>query len=139
MDRVLFIVRGLPNSGKTTLGSLIADECYQKDDAYERWAAENGKTYSEAFETLDRGDVIRCHLADIVSAMKREVPRIAVCNTSITRAMVRELTMMANAHGYKAFCLISERLPSFADNGHNVPDLVVRGMAAGFQMVDPRF
>lgn len=137
----LYLVRGLPNSGKSTLAKTLAPVAnFAADDYFDQKAKELGITYSEAFERFRNG----IHIAhetcqnNVMTAMLDKVPAIAVANTFTT---VKELTpylKLASELGYKVHVLTVERYHN-GDNGHNVPDEAIERMALRWQHIDKRF
>jgi predicted kinase len=129
--KTLYILRGLPSSGKTTLAKTLeislqdciayaADDFHYDDQGNYNWKPEN------------------VHLAhkwcqdSVMVCMDAGVANIVVHNTSTSEKELKPYTSMANAYGYKVVSLIIEKRHSNKNN-HNVPEDVVNKMEERLQ------
>ena len=126
MKKTLYIVRGLPGSGKSTLGKKLAGEhCYAADDFfYQR----GGGHY--AFEpTLLKEAHTYCR--DMVEdAMYQKIEEIAVANTFSEAWEANNYFILAREYGYTV-CVV-ECQSSFGTI-HGVPESAIKKMAARWE------
>lgn len=119
VEFVLFIIRGLPGSGKTTLGNELnayvieADQYFMKDGEY--------KYNSELIGAAHRNCKTRVELA-----MQDCCTRIAVCNTFSQRWEFDPYIQLAQAYGYR-IVEITLTGDTYA-NLHNVPEETMERM-----------
>lgn len=139
--KTLFIVRGLPNSGKSTVGETIAGaQSYAADDYVESIAKANGTTYAEEWtpERQRKGHEL-CQ-DGVRGAMAAGNPVIAVCNTFTKRWEMKPYINAAVRYGYTVHVITCERNQTMirADNGHAVPSDAIAAMASRWEHVDAR-
>lgn len=126
MDKILFIVRGLPGSGKSTFASTIsdvyfeADQFFMQDDVYK-------------FDPSKLKDAHAWCLSQTESMMERSEPRIAVSNTFTQEWEMSSYYDIAKKNGYKVFSLIVENRHD-GKNTHGVPPEKVQMMKDRFQI-----
>jgi tRNA uridine 5-carbamoylmethylation protein Kti12 len=136
----LYIVRGLPGSGKSTLGyALCGDRSYAADDWFEFKADNEDKTYSEVF---DPNDLPKAHELcqervenAITGYLNGDVygkGDVAVCNTFSQQWEAQPYIDMAKRHGFNV-CVIE--CQNKFENTHNVPDAAVSAMAARWEQI----
>jgi predicted kinase len=119
--RTLFIIRGLPGSGKSTLGEQLApDNCFSPDDYFTK---EDG-TY--AFDADQLPKAIEYTQFRVEDAMSRNEPVVAAAATFTKRWHTREYRDLADKYGYSVFQLECQN-----DYGstHPVPANVMLRMA----------
>jgi predicted kinase len=114
--RLLFIIRGLPRSGKTTLAKTLTagnGVMYAADDLFEITGKYifNPSLLPEAHETCRN---------NVESAMKLKSTPIAVHNTFSQRWEAEPYFALAKKYDYSVF--VTECQSSFGENGHNVPE-----------------
>ena len=137
--RNLYLLRALPNSGKTTVGRILAGEhCYAGDDFWYKRMAETGLTYPEVFDVNLLRQAHRECQENVKAAMELGVENIAVANTNITPKEMVPYEQLATEHGYRVFYLVIERAHN-GDNGHKVPPDVLDRMLSKWQWVDDAF
>ena len=115
MNKILYIVRGLPGSGKSTLAKSIgAKEHYEADMFF----IDDGGNYK-----FDPAKIKMAHswCQDLVMmAMKREEPKVVVSNTFTQEWEMTPYYELAEKYGYAVFSIIVENRHE-GQNIHNVP------------------
>jgi predicted kinase len=137
----LYIIRGLPNSGKSTVAKVIAPTYnYCADSWFEFRASSENITYTQAFAKYGKLEIGRAHSEckrATEGAMRAKASPIAVHNTFTTKREMQDYLDLAETYGYRVHVMTVERAHD-GDNGHNVPDEVVNKMAGRWQFVDKR-
>jgi predicted kinase len=132
MEKILYLVRGLPSAGKTTfaktLGSIIveADQYfvdgegnYKFDGSKIKLAHEYCRVQTEAWMQT-KGDQVN-------------TDKIAVSNTFTQEWELDPYFEMAKIHGYKVFSIIIETRHE-NKNEHNVPEEKIEQMRNRFSI-----
>lgn len=123
----LFLCRGVPGAGKSTLGAIIGDVCFAADDFHTK----NG---------VYKWDANKVHLAhkDCIErteqAMKDGIEKISVTNTFTKESEMSIYFELAKQYNYRVFSLVVENRHG-GKNVHNVPDDIVNKMRERFQVV----
>ncbi len=123
----LYILRGLPGSGKSTLGALIGDVCHAADDYH-------------MVDGVYKWDANKVHLAHkdcqerVEKSMKDGVENIAVANTNTRQSEMNIYYELAMTYNYKVFSIIVENRHAGV-NQHNVPPEVIEKMRERFQVI----
>lgn len=126
MEKVLFIVRGVPGSGKSSVAELLgkaiccADDYYMHDGEY-KW---NPDDIGTAHAWCQR----KCR-----RFMKKQIGRIIVANTSTSERELKPYMDLARQFGYKVFSIIVENRHGGV-NVHNVPEAVLDKMVNRFSI-----
>ena len=108
MAKTLYIIRGLPGSGKSTLGEKLADSytdyhpkfggikyhSYAADD----WFYDEDGNYNFNPEELSDAHE-ECH-SRVMAAMMNDEENVCVCNTFSQRWEAEPYFKLANYHGY---------------------------------------
>lgn len=122
MEKILYILRGIPGCGKSTLADLLVDfddHCICEADKY---------FYdSLGFYNFDPSLLQAAHswcksqVEDLMSHWN--TPRIVVSNTSTTEKEIKPYIELAEKYGYKVISLIVENRHGKGEetNIHNVP------------------
>ena len=127
----LYLLRGLPNAGKSTVAAQLAPGAnFAADDAFE--TADGYAFDAERLGAAHAG----CRRA-VDAALGRGEPAVAVANTFTTRAELQPYIELGARHGYRTHVLVVERA-HVGDNGHAVPDATIQRMAGRFQWLDAR-
>ena len=132
----LYIVRGLPGSGKSTLGyALCGDRSYAADDWFEFKADNEGKTYSEVFDPSELGkahELCQERVENAIQGLRDGWGDVAVCNTFSQQWEAQPYIDMAKRYGFNV-CVIE--CQNKFENTHNVPDAAVSAMAARWEQI----
>ena len=121
----LYLIRGLPGSGKSTIGRAICgDESFAADDWFDLKAKNEGKTYEEVFNPTDLPEAHQYCQDCVVATMSTGVD-LAVCNTFSQRWEAEPYFKLVVAFGY--YVQIIECQSSFV-NIHGVPEEAIQAM-----------
>lgn len=124
MKGTLFIIRGLPGSGKSTLGGILAPgHSFAADDYF----MENG-VYN--FNPRALGEAHGQCLQNVIASMKKGASRICVCNTFTTYKEMAPYRKNAETYGYSVFVIHCQN--DFG-NVHNVPVEAIQRMDARWE------
>ncbi len=128
MNRILFIIRGVPGSGKTTLAKQLCplDDICEADRFFELAGGYNydPSRISEAHEWCRRR---------VESRMQSGSDRIAVSNTFTREWEFEPYVEMARQYGYTVMCVIVENRHG-STNVHGVPDEKLAAMRQRFDI-----
>lgn len=117
--RTLYIVRGLPGSGKSTLGNVLCPgRSFAADDYFEKIAKEQNKKYSDVFCGTKLGEAHTQCTNNVKDAMESDDNDVAVCNTFSESWEAKTYFTLALLHGWTV--MIVECQSVFA-NTHDVP------------------
>ena len=127
----LFLLRGLPNAGKSTVANHLATGAvFAADDYFE----EDGKY------VFDHSRLPEAHAAcqnRVRAALSTGLSRIAVANTFPTQNEIIPYLEMGDKYGYNIHVMTVEKMHE-GDNGHNVPPSSVEMMVKSFEWLDSR-
>jgi predicted kinase len=125
-EKNLIILRGLPNSGKSTFASLISEDICCADDFFmDKGEYKFDKTkLGEAHEWCQ----LKCRLK-----MACGYSKIVVANTNTTEKEMAPYIKLAEAFRYKVFYVIVENRHE-GDNHHNVPAETIELMKNRFEI-----
>lgn len=126
MEKILFIVRGLPGSGKSTFASILSDVYFEADQFF----MQEG---SYKFDPSKLRDAHAWCLAQVESMMQKSEPRIAVSNTFTQEWEMNSYFEAAKKYGYQVFSIIVENRHG-GKNAHGVPDDKIQIMKDRFQI-----
>ena len=128
----LYLIRGLPGSGKSTLGkALCGSLSFAADDWFEMSAKSKGKTYSEVFDPSELSHAHQLCKANVRRSMNDALANekydtdIAVCNTFSQKWEAEPYFALADQYGWNVH--IIECQSSF-ENTHNVPSEAIQAM-----------
>lgn len=132
----LFLIRGLPNSGKTTVAQAIVglENCFAADDYFEMLASKLNCTYAQAFADY-RANIHLAHQHcqnNVRAAMSINLFPIAVHNTFTKHKELQPYVDLAKEFGYRVHIITVEKSHD-GDNGHNVPPEVIEKMRTRWQ------
>jgi len=141
MKKILYIVRGLPGSGKSTLVSTISDLMFEADSYFyvskdpETGEILNRHQYDGVYE-FDSSLLKEAHIdcqKGVEDAMKWGVPKIGVSNTFTMEWEMDKYFELAETYGYMVFSIIVENRHN-GINTHNVPDEHIEKMRNRFSV-----
>ena len=115
MEKVLYIVRGIPGSGKSTFAKTLGGEHYEADMFFIDGNGEykfDGTKIKLAHEWCQ--DMVYMD-------MIKEIPKIVVSNTFTQEWEMRPYFDLAKTYGYKVFSVIVENRHGGV-NQHGVPE-----------------
>lgn len=128
MKKILYIFRGVPGSGKTTVAEHMAEHLHFGDsiiccaDDYHmvngeyKWKIENQGYAHKSCQT-------KCE-----TLMKDNVPTIILANTNTTAKEMKPYETIAETYGYTVFYLVVENRHGGKDT-HNVPEASLEAMS----------
>jgi predicted kinase len=125
--KALYIIRGLPGSGKTMLANSIADKIFEAD----QFRINRSGNYH--FDSKTNGDVHQQCTMATRQTMKDGIEKIAVSNTFVKEWEFAHYRKMAREFGYQAFVLIVENR-HFGENSHGVPENAIERMRENFEI-----
>jgi predicted kinase len=115
----LYLVRGIPNSGKSTLSkTLVGDKDYCHKEADMFFVDRDGR-YN--FDVTKIKDAHAWCQEETEFLLKYEHPTVAVSNTFTQEWEMKPYFDMAEKYGYKVFSIIVENRHG-GKNEHRVPD-----------------
>lgn len=122
-NKILYIVRGVPGSGKSTMAHKLSNIVVEADD----FMMENGKY------KYDPKKVTYCHkkcFETVEKHLKNGEPTVAVANTFIKKSLYEPYVELANKYGYK---VIIRKADGNYKNIHGVPKQAIDSMKKRFQ------
>lgn len=125
-DKILFLIRGLPGSGKSSLAHIIADEVYENDDRFNL----NGKYKFDQEQLSWAKAECYSHCRD---AMERGVKKIGIANTFCDQNGLDQYYRLAKIFGYSVFTIVTENRNG-TTNIHGVPPEVIARMQKKFKV-----
>ncbi len=125
MDKILFIVRGLPGSGKSTFASTISDVYFEADQFFMLEG-------SYKFDSSKLRDAHSWCLSQVESEMQKSVSKVAVSNTFTQEWEMKSYFEIAKKYGYSVFSVVVENRHG-GKNLHGVPDDKIQIMKDRFQ------
>jgi predicted kinase len=125
-NRILYVVRGVPSSGKSSLADSIvgAENNIAADDYF--YEIGNGE-YTFDFRKL--GDAHKYCQAKVKELLESGVPKVAVSNTSTRECDVNLYKKIGEDAGYRVFVLTCEKWHENT-NSHGVPNKSIERMAS---------
>lgn len=124
--KTLYLLRGLPGAGKSTLAGDLAQVVYEADMFFMR-AGEY------QFDPAKLGAAHRWCKEQVRQTMVNSITRIAVSNTFTQEWEMEPYIDMAAMHGYRIVSLVVENRHG-SQNVHNVPAGVIEKMRNRFQI-----
>ena len=124
-QKTMYIVRGLPGSGKTTLARRIAEKVFAADDFFYELG---GGTYD--FDPKRLGEAHAACQVNTEAALMSAIESVAVANTFTQSWEAEPYYKMAEKHGYSVFVIECQ---SDFGNVHDVPPEAIEKMAARWE------
>lgn len=134
-NKNLYLVRGCPGSGKTTVAETLAHPLgapvYSADQYFES-TDENGNVEYN-FDPRKLGAAHAQCQKKVNAAMVAEFEHIFVANTFTRENEMKEYYDLAKDHGYRVFSVIVENRHGGKDV-HNVPEASLKAMKDRFSV-----
>jgi predicted kinase len=137
MEKVLYIVRGLPGSGKSTFAKMLVGEDFLVCEADKYFIDKETGEYNFDFTKIKEAhkfcqDTVETYMKDslVNDQFYRE---IAVSNTFTQEWEMRPYFELAKNYGYKVFSVIVENRHG-GTNQHEVPEEVLTKMRERFEI-----
>jgi predicted kinase len=127
MNKVLYIVRGLPGSGKSTFAQTLTPNHWEADMYF---INEDGEYKFDAYEIKNAHQWCGNMIED---AMKRNLDKIAVSNTFTTEWEMESYHKLAEQYDYTIFHLIIENRHG-SPSVHSVPGNTIQKMKNRFEI-----
>jgi predicted kinase len=137
MEKVLYIVRGIPGSGKSTFAKKLVGEDFLVFEADKYFVnQDNGKYEFDISKIKDahkwcQNLVENCMKDNMIN--NQYYPEIAVSNTFTQEWEMRPYFELAKTYGYKVFSVIVENRHG-GTNQHEVPEEVITKMCERFEI-----
>ena len=131
MEKVLYIVRGIPGSGKSTFAKSLggthfeADMFFMKDGEYKFDMFKLKEAHKWCQDSVNTAMILNT-TADLNKT-------IVVSNTFTQEWEMKPYFELAEVHGYKVFSIIIENRHGGV-NEHNVPEEVLSSMKNRFEI-----
>lgn len=125
-SKVVFIVRGLPGSGKSALAKQLAEVVCEHDDVFTI-----GDRYQ--FEISKMSLAIGSCKAKFMNAIDDGVKRIAVANTFQKEEETEYYINVAKKYGYKVFQVIAQNIND-TKNIHEIKEDVIENIRKKFEV-----
>lgn len=126
MDKVLYIVRGVPGSGKSTFAKTLGGQHYEADMFF----MNDGEYHFDFTKIKDAHGWCQ---GMVKTDMILEYPKIVVSNTFTQDWEMKPYFDMAKEYGYTVFTTIVENRHG-GKNEHNVPDDKIEQMKNRFEV-----
>jgi len=136
MEKVLYIVRGIPGSGKSTFAKMLVGEDFLVCEADKYFIDKETGEYNFDFTKIKDAhkfcqDTVETYMKD--SLVNNQFYReIAVSNTFTQEWEMGPYFELAKTYGYKVFSIIVENRHE-GTNEHGVPDEVLTKMRERFE------
>jgi predicted kinase len=137
MEKVLYIVRGIPGSGKSTMAKMLVGEDFLVCEADKYFIDKETGEYNFDFTKIKEAhkfcqDTVETYMKDslVNDQFYRE---IAVSNTFTQEWEMEPYLELAKTYGYKTFSIIVENRHGGV-NQHSVPDEVLTKMRERFEI-----
>lgn len=125
-EKVLYIVRGVPGSGKSTFAKQLTSNVFEADQYF---LDENG---DYKFDFTKIKDAHADCQSNVESAMLSSISKIAVSNTFTQEWEMQHYLDLAKKYGYLVFTVIVENRHG-GTNVHDVPENIIDSMKNRFE------
>ena len=127
MEKILYIVRGIPGSGKSTLAKHLTSNVFEADHYF----YDNDGNYNFIPSEIKEAHK-ECHQF-VGHAMESSIEKIAVSNTFTQEWEMEPYFELAKKYGYKVFTIVVENRHG-GTNVHNVPEDKIEQMKNRFSI-----
>lgn len=128
---MLYLIRGLPGSGKSTFAETLADGLQAQHFEHDRYLYTNEGEYLWTESRM--AYAYRQCLRDTEAAMLDRGP-VVVSNVFPNGRAMKNYRKLAEKYGYQVSYIVVENRRG-GQNIHNVPEEVLKGMREAFQIV----
>jgi predicted kinase len=130
MEKVLYIVRGIPGSGKSTFAKTLVnkDYCHKEADMF---FVDGDGSYN--FEPSKIKDAHKWCQEEMDFLMRLDHSPVVVSNTFTQEWEMEPYFELAKTYGYKVFSIVVENRHE-GTNEHGVPDEVLTKMRERFEI-----
>ena len=128
MEKVLYIVRGVPGSGKTTLAKQLTSNVFEADHYF----YDNDGNYN--FIPSEIKEAHKECQQFVGFAMESGIQKIAVSNTFTQEWEMEPYFELSKKYGFKVFTIIVENRHGGV-NEHGVPEDKIEQMKNRFEIV----
>ena len=137
MEKVLYIVRGIPGSGKSTFAKRLVGEDFLVCEADKYFIDKETGEYNFDFTKIKEAhkfcqDTVESYMKDSL-ANDQFYREIAVSNTFTQEWEMRPYFELAKNYGYKVFSVVVENRHG-GTNQHGVPEEVLTKMCERFEI-----
>jgi tRNA uridine 5-carbamoylmethylation protein Kti12 len=142
MNKTLYLVRGLPGSGKTTFATTLVRDLTESSDMWNPTVSDACVVSADDYFMVSgryefqgtRLPEAHKHCRDsVIGCMMNGINHIFVANTFTTVKEMEPYYEMANEHGYMVVSMIIENRHG-GENVHNVPEHVINRMKNRFDV-----
>jgi predicted kinase len=127
MEKILYICRGIPGSGKSTFAKTLGGQHYEAD----MYFVDEEGNYN--FDVSKIKDAHQWCQRMVIAHMLLENPKIVVSNTFTQEWEIEPYFKLAEQYGYKVFTIVVENRHG-GINQHGVPDEVLTKMRDRFEI-----
>jgi predicted kinase len=129
--KTLYLLRGLPGAGKSTLASQLADSHFEADMYFTN---ENGQYLfnSSEIKKAHAWCQSEVHTAMILNHTTGDNEKIVVSNTFTQGWEMEPYYKLAESYGYRVFSIIVENRHG-GENQHGVPEDKIEAMRVRFE------
>jgi len=137
MEKVLYIVRGIPGSGKSTFAKMLVGEDFLVCEADKYFIDKETGEYNFDSTKIKEAhkfcqDTVESYMKDSL-ANDQFYREIAVSNTFTQEWEMRPYFELAKNYGYKVFSVVVENRHG-GTNQHEVPEEVLTKMSERFEI-----
>jgi len=127
MEKVIYIVRGIPGSGKSTFAKQLTSNVFEADHYF----YDNDGNYN--FIPSEIKEAHKECQQFVGYAMESSIPKIAVSNTFTQEWEMEPYFELAKKYGYTVFTVVVENRHG-GKNVHDVPEDKIQMMKDRFQI-----
>jgi predicted kinase len=127
MEKMMYLVRGIPGSGKSTLAKQLISNVFEADHYF----YDNDGNYN--FIPSEIKEAHKECQESVGHAMESGIPKIAVSNTFTQEWELQPYYELAIKYGYYVTCIVVENRHGNKST-HNVPEEKVEQMKNRFEL-----